>query len=84
MSLVQHNAFQMQWNWFVIYKIAAEVDPKYTFIDRLKALKYPNDDLLAKFIRSTELVRRYVEDIEFETYVKLAKVKFFKLCFKIL
>src|SRR4051812_4527032 len=76
MSLVQHNAFQMQWNWIVIYTIAAEIDPKYTFIDRLKALKYPNDDLLAKFIQTTEIVRRYIIDIEFETYVKLAKVNF--------
>ena len=74
MSLIQSNAFQMQWNWIVIYTIAAEVDSKYTFIDRLRTLKYPNDDLLAKFVKSTEIIGHYVEDIGFETYVKFAKV----------
>lgn len=76
MSLIRHNAFQMQWNWLVIYKIAAEVDPDYTFVDRLRALTYPSDDLLAKFIKEIEIIRRYIEGIEFGTYAKLAKVKF--------
>ena len=50
-TLVQHNASQMQFNWLKIFTIAAEVNSNYTFIDRLKALKYPNDNLLANFIK---------------------------------
>ena len=50
-TLVQHNAFQYQFNWLRIFTITAEVDPEYTFIDRLTTLKYPSDDLLSRFIK---------------------------------
>ncbi|GBB96188.1 hypothetical protein RclHR1_00270034 [Rhizophagus clarus] len=71
--LVQNNAFQMKFDWLVIFKIAAEVDPDYVFIERLRALKYPSENLLAKFIKGVEMIRPNICDIEFETYVKLAK-----------
>jgi len=74
--LVQHNAFQMKFNWLNIFKITAEVDPNYTFIDHLRALRYSSDSLLAKFIaKGAEVIRPYIDGIDFETYVKLAKVK---------
>jgi hypothetical protein len=74
-SLVQHNAFQMKFDWLVIFTIAAEVDPNCDFIERLRALEYSNEILLAKFIKEAEVIRHYINDIEIETYVKLAKVK---------
>jgi len=70
-TLVHHNAFQMKFDWLIIFTIASEVDPNYTFIDSLKSLKYSDDNLLAKFI---EIIGPYIKDIEFETYFKLAKV----------
>ncbi len=77
--LVQHNAFQMKFNWLNIFTIAAEVDPNYTFIDHLRALRYTSDNLLAKFIKGVEVIRPYIDCINFETYVKLAKVKFLNI-----
>ena len=73
--LVQNNAFQMKFDWLVVFTIAAEVDPNYEFIERLRALKY-SENLLAKFIKEAEMIRPYIDGIEFETYVKLAKVNF--------
>ncbi|GBB90017.1 hypothetical protein RclHR1_01690002 [Rhizophagus clarus] len=71
--LVQHNAFQMRFDWLIIFTIAAEIDPNYTFIDSLRSLKYPDDNLFAKFIKGLEMIRPYIEGIEFESYVKIAK-----------
>ncbi|GBC04618.1 hypothetical protein RclHR1_05780009 [Rhizophagus clarus] len=70
--LVQNNAFQMKFDWLVIFTIAAEVDPNYDFIERLRALKY-NKNLLVKFIKEAKMITPYICDMEFETYVKLAK-----------
>ncbi|RIA88897.1 hypothetical protein C1645_825615, partial [Glomus cerebriforme] len=78
-TLMQHNAFQMQFDWFIIFKISAEIDPYYTFIDHLKTLKYPNDFLLAMFIERVEDIRSYFEGIELETHVKISKW-FIQLC----
>ncbi|CAB4443214.1 unnamed protein product [Rhizophagus irregularis] len=72
-TLVQHNAFQMKFDWLVIFTIAAEVDPNHDFIERLSALKYPDENSLAKFIKEAEIIKPYFNSIEFETYVKLAK-----------
>ncbi|RIA82689.1 hypothetical protein C1645_496060 [Glomus cerebriforme] len=72
-SLVYHNALQMQFDWFIIFTIAAELDPNYTFIDHLKSLKYPDDNLLVKFIEKIEISRTYFKGIKFEAYVKIAK-----------
>ncbi|CAI2166607.1 8415_t:CDS:2 [Funneliformis geosporum] len=72
-ALVHHNAFQMHFNWLKVFKIAAKVDPKYTFIDRLRALMYPNDSLLETFVKGAEIIRPYIDGIDFEAYVKLAK-----------
>ncbi|RIA89917.1 hypothetical protein C1645_805996 [Glomus cerebriforme] len=71
-TLIQHNAFQMQFDWLIVFTIAAEVDPNYTFIDRLNSLKY-SDDNLTKFIKRIENIRPYIEAIESETYIKIAK-----------
>ena len=73
-TLVHHNAFQMQFDWLIIFTIVAKVDPNYTFIDRLKALKYPNDDLLEKLVKEAKIIRPYAVDINSESYVKIAKV----------
>jgi hypothetical protein len=76
-TLIRHNSFQMKFEWLIIFTIASEVDPNYDFIERLRALKYPNETLLAKFIKEVEVIRPYIDDtIELKTYVKLAKVKF--------
>ena len=75
MTLIQHNAFQMKFEWLIIFTIADEIDPNYTFIDRLRIIKY-SDYLLTKFIKGIEIVRPYFEGIEFETYIKIAKVNF--------
>ncbi|RIA80717.1 hypothetical protein C1645_838197, partial [Glomus cerebriforme] len=72
-TLVQHNAFRMKFDWLIIFTIATEVDPGYTFLDRLRALKYSSDNLLTKFIKEAEMIKIYTEGIELETYVKLAK-----------
>ena len=78
-TLVQHNAFQYQFHWLKIFIIAAEVDPEYTFIDRLNTLKYPNDDLLSKFIKELEIISPHIKKIEFDIYVKISKVKNFNI-----
>ncbi|PKY44130.1 hypothetical protein RhiirA4_458302, partial [Rhizophagus irregularis] len=73
-SLVQNNAFQMKFDWLVIFTIAFEVDPNCNFIEHLRALKYSNENSLAKFIKEAEMIiKPNIKSIEFETYVKLAK-----------
>ncbi|RIA81638.1 hypothetical protein C1645_547708 [Glomus cerebriforme] len=71
-TLVQHNATHMKFDWLIIFTIAAEVDPNYAFIDRLRFLKY-SEYLLVKFIQGFEIIRPYIEGIEFEKYIKIAK-----------
>ncbi|GES90916.1 hypothetical protein GLOIN_2v1785271 [Rhizophagus clarus] len=71
-NLVQHNAATMKFDWLVIFAIASEVDPNFSFIDRLKSLKYTNDSL-TKFIHGFNMVKPYIDGIEIETYVKIAK-----------
>ncbi|PKC70591.1 hypothetical protein RhiirA1_439366 [Rhizophagus irregularis] len=72
-TLIQHNAFQYQFNWLKKFAIAADVDPGYTFVNRLKALKYHDDDLLATFIKEAEMISPYIKNIEFDIYINLAK-----------
>ncbi|UZO24840.1 uncharacterized protein OCT59_017134 [Rhizophagus irregularis] len=67
--LVRHNAFQMQFDWSVIFTISAEIDPNYTFIDQLKTLKYSSENL-AKFV---QIIGPYIENIEPQVYIKVAK-----------
>jgi hypothetical protein len=74
-TLVVHNASLMKFDWLAIFTIASEVDPNFSFIDRLKSLKYNNDDL-KKFIQGFELIKPYIDGIEHETYIKFAKVNF--------
>ncbi|PKC60155.1 hypothetical protein RhiirA1_540035, partial [Rhizophagus irregularis] len=68
-ALIRHNAFQMQFDWPVIFTISDEIDPIYAFIDQLKALKYSNENL-AKFI---QIIGPYIEDIEPQVYIKATK-----------
>jgi hypothetical protein len=75
-TLVQHNALHMRFEWLNIFTIAAEVDPRYAFIDHLKFLKYSNDNLLADFIKEVKIIKPYIEHIKPENYVKIAKVIF--------
>ncbi|PKB93829.1 hypothetical protein RhiirA5_507830 [Rhizophagus irregularis] len=35
----------MKFHWLIIFIIANEIDPNYTFIDRLKSLKYSDENL---------------------------------------
>ncbi|CAB5385538.1 unnamed protein product [Rhizophagus irregularis] len=72
LTLIKHNAFQMKFDWLIIFTIASEVDPDYTFIDHLKALKY-SDENLTKFIESCKMIKSYIENIKLESYVKIAK-----------
>ncbi len=72
MTLVQHNAFHMQFDWPIIFTISTEVDPNYTFIDHLKDLKYFDEDL-TKFV---EIIRPFIESIESHAYIRIAKVMF--------
>ncbi|PKY31752.1 hypothetical protein RhiirB3_449516, partial [Rhizophagus irregularis] len=72
-TLVQHNAFRMQFDWVVIFTIASKVDPNFAFIDYLKNLKYSNDKLLANFIKAIKIIRPYIDGIEAESYIKIAK-----------
>ncbi|RIA88904.1 hypothetical protein C1645_877072, partial [Glomus cerebriforme] len=73
MTLIQHNASQMRYDWLIIFTIAVEVDPNYTFIDCLSSLKYSDDNLSAKFIKEAEIIKCYIDGIGFEIYVKVAK-----------
>ncbi|GBC06772.1 hypothetical protein RclHR1_07030002 [Rhizophagus clarus] len=72
-TLIRHNAFQYQFNWLKIFKIAADVDPGYTFIDHLKTLNYHDDGLLATFIKEAKIISPYIKNIEFDIYINLAK-----------
>ncbi|PKY26550.1 hypothetical protein RhiirB3_513718 [Rhizophagus irregularis] len=72
LTLIKHNAFQMKFDWLIIFTIVSEVDPDYTFIDHLKALKY-SDENLTKFIESCKMIKSYIENIKLESYVKIAK-----------
>ncbi|CAB4393294.1 unnamed protein product [Rhizophagus irregularis] len=65
-ALIRHNAFQMQFDWPVIFTISDEID---AFVDQLKALKYSNENL-AKFI---QIIGPYIEDIEPQVYIKATK-----------
>ncbi|GES73776.1 hypothetical protein GLOIN_2v432849 [Rhizophagus clarus] len=71
-TLVQHNAFQMKFDWLVIFAIASEIDPNYNFIDLLKSLKY-SDKNLKKFINGFKTFKSYIDGIELEIYIKTAK-----------
>ncbi|PKY61569.1 hypothetical protein RhiirA4_449862 [Rhizophagus irregularis] len=72
MTLVHHNAFQLKFDWLIIFIIANEIDPNYTFIDRLKSLKY-SDENLAKFVEKCKTIKPYNENIKFESYIKITK-----------
>ncbi|PKC14796.1 hypothetical protein RhiirA5_495093 [Rhizophagus irregularis] len=72
-TLVQHNAFHMRFEWLNIFTIAAEVDPRYDFIDYLNFLKYSNENLLANFIKEVKIIKPYIKHIKLENYVKIAK-----------
>jgi hypothetical protein len=74
-TLIKHNAFQMKFDWLIIFKIMIEVDPNCTFIKHLKALKY-SDENLAKFIERCKIIKIYTENIKLESYVEIAKVNF--------
>ncbi|CAI2182617.1 19463_t:CDS:10, partial [Funneliformis geosporum] len=73
-TLVEHNAFKMQFHWLRIFTIAAEVDPNYTFVDRLQALKYYSNNLLAVFIKGVADIVLNIDGIDFENYVKLPRL----------
>jgi hypothetical protein len=74
--LIQHNAFQHQFSWVKIFKVATEIDPEYVFIYYLKDLSYPDDYLLEKFIKELEIISPYIrnKNIEFDIYINFAKV----------
>jgi hypothetical protein len=72
-TLIRHNAFQMKFEWLIIFTIAAEVDPNYTFINHLKALKYSGKNL-TQFINGLRIIKPYIDTIVPETYVTVAKV----------
>ncbi|PKC60440.1 hypothetical protein RhiirA1_539838, partial [Rhizophagus irregularis] len=73
-TLIKHNAFQMKFDWLIIFTIVSGVDPDCNFIEHLRALKYSNESYLANFIREAKIIiRPNIKSIEFETYVKLAK-----------
>ncbi|CAB4390800.1 unnamed protein product [Rhizophagus irregularis] len=72
-NLIQHNAFQYQFHWLKIFTLMATIDPKYNFIYHLNTLKYPNDDLLEKFIKEVEIISPHIKNIDFNIYVKIAK-----------
>ncbi|UZO04042.1 uncharacterized protein OCT59_024441 [Rhizophagus irregularis] len=63
---------KMQFNWLIIFTIASEVDPNFSFIDHLKSLKYSNDKLV-KFIQGIEIIKSYIDGTEPEFYIKIAK-----------
>ncbi|RIA86038.1 hypothetical protein C1645_741135 [Glomus cerebriforme] len=71
--LVVHNAFQYRFNWLKIFTVAMEIDPGYIFIYHLSTLKYPNDDLLEKFIKEIEVISPFMKNIEIEIYINIAK-----------
>ncbi|EXX55561.1 hypothetical protein RirG_224360 [Rhizophagus irregularis DAOM 197198w] len=50
----------MKFHWLIIFIIANEIDPNYTFIDRLKSLKYSVENL-ANSLKN------------FESYIKITK-----------
>ena len=78
-SLVRHNAFQMQFDWLIIFEVVTEIDPNYTFVEHLRGLRY-SDDLLAKFVEKAEIIKHYIfRGIEVVTYVRLAEVNFIPL-----
>ncbi|PKC63659.1 hypothetical protein RhiirA1_537611, partial [Rhizophagus irregularis] len=72
LALIQHNAFQMKFEWLIIFSIATKVDPNYTFINHLKGLKYSNENL-EKFIERCKIIKTYTENIKLEFYVEIAK-----------
>ncbi|PKK67516.1 hypothetical protein RhiirC2_835340, partial [Rhizophagus irregularis] len=72
LALIQHNAFQMKFEWLIIFSIATKVDPNYTFINHLKGLKYSNENL-EKFIERCKIIKTYTENIKLESYVEIAK-----------
>ncbi|PKY60408.1 hypothetical protein RhiirA4_518435, partial [Rhizophagus irregularis] len=72
LALIQHNAFQMKFEWLIIFSIATKVDPNYTFINHLKGLKYSNENL-TKFIERCKIIKTYTENIKLESYVEIAK-----------
>ncbi|GBC14823.1 hypothetical protein GLOIN_2v1781959 [Rhizophagus irregularis DAOM 181602=DAOM 197198] len=72
LALIQHNAFQMKFEWLIIFSIATNVDPNYTFINHLKGLKYSNENL-TKFIERYKIIKTYTENIKLESYVEIAK-----------
>ncbi|PKY29116.1 hypothetical protein RhiirB3_445618 [Rhizophagus irregularis] len=80
-TLIKHNAFQMKFDWLIIFKIMIEVDPNCTFIKHLKALKY-SDENLAKFIERCKIIKIYTENIKLESYVEIAKW-LIQLCYDI-
>ncbi|GBC04614.1 hypothetical protein RclHR1_05780005 [Rhizophagus clarus] len=71
-ALIQHNAFQTKFEWLIVFEIATEVDPNYTFINHLKTLKY-SDENLSNFIDICKSIKPYTINIKLEPYVEIAK-----------
>jgi hypothetical protein len=70
--LVEHDAFQYRFGWLVIFKIAKEIDPTYSFLEIIKDLRYSCSDL-KKFSEEMKKMESCIKDIGYENTVKIAR-----------
>jgi hypothetical protein len=72
LCLIHHDAFQYKFGWLVIFKIAKEIDPIYSFLEILKDLRYSCSDLKT-FSEEMKKMESCINDIGYENTVKIAK-----------
>jgi hypothetical protein len=70
--LIQHNAFQYKFGWLVIFKIAKEIDPTYSFLEILRGLRYSCSGF-KRFSEEMKKIESCIKDIGYENSVKIAK-----------
>ncbi|CAG8775255.1 22199_t:CDS:2, partial [Gigaspora rosea] len=64
-ALVRQNALNGSYDWLKMFAFAHTVDPNYSFIDTLTDLRYNNEEMMQKFIKSlSKQVVPHINSIE--------------------
>ncbi|RIB19825.1 hypothetical protein C2G38_2141452 [Gigaspora rosea] len=83
-ALVRQNALNGSYDWLKMFAFAHTVDPNYSFIDTLTDLRYNNEEMMQKFIKSlSKQVVPHINSIENDkTYARIAEW-LIRMCYNI-
>ncbi|GBB99412.1 hypothetical protein RclHR1_03510006 [Rhizophagus clarus] len=72
LCLIKHNGFHYKFDWLIIFGIAQEIDPTYSFLEILKDLNYSCSDF-RKFSEEMKKIEYCTNDIKYKNTIKIAK-----------